>query len=621
MTSTALFVLTLAITSQSVAQTPRQGQDFGGQFVTMRDGLEHFPLATSFGGGGISAAPTAFTGPAEFEWPPNNLRGQQSLIFIQLVDLSALPVGGVNGVVNATRALRIRTGSPQAINQLFPGASLQFGGDAEGNDPFLPLEPIPGAPARVSAELFISTLDELYTFEAGALFRGDLNGRLLWGGECAGGFGDCNDLGLPTGPIPTIYSLAPSDEFPEGRYTPARYCMDAQGDVIPGCTPPPGANAGDLVATPIANWARFVFETTADGRARFLLDPLDGSGESVVYENTLLASAYLDSVAWSTTFAERDAFMLVDNIEASGPVYQLPKPIPLACPYADDLEWLNTGPLMAQSPVRWPSAPTADADVVLDPVAGGKVIEQINDVQPDNYYRREFSTLLPPSNADEHNDLVVSVDVRWVGATPRGFALYGDDQLAARVYLGQYAEDTPLFSTNLFVQINSRYRPIDRTTNDDPLDNYAIPGVDIVNTGAYFNNMGVYTTLTMRLSANGALRVFIGDQRVYAGPSGFATFIDRFDFESENRLIGHSALLRIDNVTTVCGAPSCATDFDFDNATSMSDLQAVLVNFAQPRPGPSLPRQLFREGDANADGEVNFADLNAVLAAFGTSCD
>src|SRR5690606_15604094 len=128
---------------------------------------------------------------------------------------------------------------------------------------------------------------------------------------------------------------------------------------------------------------------------------------------------------------------------------------------------------------------------------------------------------------------------------------------------------------------------------------------------------GVYRTLEMRLSANGALRVSIDGQRIYAGTGAFLTSLDRFAFESENNIFTENSSLRINDVTLACDAPSCAADFDFDDTVTFSDLNAVLAAFGST----GLPASVLNPGDANADGAVDFADLNAVLAAFGTSCD
>ncbi|MFI4855210.1 MAG: FG-GAP-like repeat-containing protein, partial [Phycisphaerales bacterium JB065] len=56
--------------------------------------------------------------------------------------------------------------------------------------------------------------------------------------------------------------------------------------------------------------------------------------------------------------------------------------------------------------------------------------------------------------------------------------------------------------------------------------------------------------------------------------------------------------------------PSCPPDLTGDNTINLADLNLVLANF-----GSSTA-----DGDTNDDGVVDLADLNAVLAAFGTDC-
>lgn len=56
--------------------------------------------------------------------------------------------------------------------------------------------------------------------------------------------------------------------------------------------------------------------------------------------------------------------------------------------------------------------------------------------------------------------------------------------------------------------------------------------------------------------------------------------------------------------------PACPADVTGDGQVNLADLNAVLANFGQQT----------TEGDTNGDGSVDLADLNAVLAAFGSSC-
>lgn len=63
------------------------------------------------------------------------------------------------------------------------------------------------------------------------------------------------------------------------------------------------------------------------------------------------------------------------------------------------------------------------------------------------------------------------------------------------------------------------------------------------------------------------------------------------------------------------GDDPCPGDTNADNQVNFSDLNAVLSSFG----AQASPAEL--EGDVNLDGAVDFGDLNAVLSSFGVSCD
>lgn len=58
--------------------------------------------------------------------------------------------------------------------------------------------------------------------------------------------------------------------------------------------------------------------------------------------------------------------------------------------------------------------------------------------------------------------------------------------------------------------------------------------------------------------------------------------------------------------------PPCPGDSNADGVVNFADLNAVLSDFGQTGQGLA--------GDVNADGIVNFADLNLVLSVFGSIC-
>jgi hypothetical protein len=573
----------LRVESETITQTtPRDGSpSFNGEFVTVRDELENFPVGVSLGGAGVSALPASFTGPPGFVWPLNNLRGQSNTNFVRLIDLSGAPVGGSNGVINATRALEIISGTAQQPGRLFLGASHRLGGHQD--EPAFSLLPTVDNEARISAEYFISTIEQLFTFEPASGLLGFITGRLLWGGACIeDNPGDCVYNGIPVDLNQYILTLGLPCGFSSCTLQPASYCQDASGNPIPGCVPPVGFAVGDLVSPPLGEWCKFAGETTADGRLRFYLDFFNGAGEFQIVDQTLVTSAFIDRVAINSSFEVQDAFLLVDNIEASGHIFASRTPPPLECPYCDGIEWLSTGPILGQTS-RWFVA-LSSAATVIDDGAQGQVISQINNVVPNNEYRREMSTELPLSSATLSNDLVATVQVRTTGSTVRGFALVDGSDLAARVLLNYWPPDSLDFDNGVYVQTNPAYEPIDGEGATDPLVNAPDIGADIVDTQHDWDNNGVYRTLEMRLSASGVLRVSIDGQRIYAGAGAFTNTIDTFVFESENNSSGSGATFRINDVTLICDAPSCAADFDFDDI-------------------------------------ITFADLNAVLSAFGTTCD
>ncbi|MGP1310775.1 MAG: hypothetical protein ACTS27_11310 [Phycisphaerales bacterium] len=594
--------------------------NFNGAFVTMRDELENFPTDTSFGGTGVSAPATSFTGPPGFVWPLNNLRGQsggsEMLPLVRVVDLSTAPVGGPNGIFNASKVVRIQTVAAQPAGGFFTGYNLRFGGDSAGADPLQPLAPTADHNARVSAEHFISTIDQLFTFEPVATFTGFITGRLMWGGVCEEiEPGDCTDIGIPIGLNDQFLALGPCLGFcPGGLFVPLFYCHNAQGQPIPACIPPAGSNIGDPARPPVQNWFRIAAETTADNRLRFLVDLLDGQPEFTIYDNVLLTTPYIDRIGSNTSFESLDAFMLVDNIEASGPLLSLPKPPPLDCPYLDDVEWLSDGPLFNQNP-RWFAALSSAATVITDGDRG-QVIRQVNNINPDNRHRREFATSLPDTPITVANDVIARVKVRTSNQhTVRAFALWNFGDLAARVYLGRQTADT-FYEPSVYAQINPDYNPID-PPNDDPFLNTSVVGVDVADTNADWMNDGQYRTLELRLSANGVLRVSIDGQRIYAGPGAFSNAVDLLAFESENNTFGKGQDMRIDDVEFVCDAPPCAADFNLDDVVDFADLNTVLTNYGALF---IVPPQYFL-GNANNDDAVDFADLNAVLTSFGMTCN
>ena len=66
-------------------------------------------------------------------------------------------------------------------------------------------------------------------------------------------------------------------------------------------------------------------------------------------------------------------------------------------------------------------------------------------------------------------------------------------------------------------------------------------------------------------------------------------------------------------ITALVPLPNCTGDANGDGVVNFADLNTVLANFGSN--GPGIP------GDVNDDDVVNFADLNIVLANFGVNCN
>ncbi len=73
-------------------------------------------------------------------------------------------------------------------------------------------------------------------------------------------------------------------------------------------------------------------------------------------------------------------------------------------------------------------------------------------------------------------------------------------------------------------------------------------------------------------------------------------------------------VLRAVNPASVAPVTFCPGDADGDLSVNFADITAVLANFGTTSPGGLAP------GDANADLAVNFADATVVLANFGSGC-
>lgn len=575
--------------------------------LTMRDELENFPVGVSLGGAGVLAEPTAFTGPDGFEWGQNNLRGQASTDFVKLVDLSNAPVGGANGVINGSRAVEIFTSVAQSPGGFFTGASLRW------------TEEITSAfdyNARASAEIYVSTIDQAYSFETASTAANSIAGRLYWGGECVETFpGDCADIGLPIGPLSTIYALVgcPSCEL-TGNFVPARYCANEFGAPIEGCTPPPGANVGDAVTPPIAEWARYSFELTPDLRVRFSLDRLDGAGEFVIHEGLPWFAQQFNQVRMNTSFESPEARAYFDNIEVS----RFADPPPQAeCPYTDNLDWLIPGPLAAKDQPVWTVFPPATPQVVRNSAPPFESIFYSSQIRDDNtradgVYAPHFATRLPLVEPGAGEEAAVSFLVRTEGPGTTRAAVLLDEHgnVVTRLFFGRRNPTTGIFDRRVFVQTDPDFDPA-----TDPIE----PGVNVDAFGpTFFPHPSNMRRVTMRINKRGSLIVLVDEgsgptPRYFGRTLNGASSFDTLRFESSNDAMGLGDEFAVDIVEVQCAEQYfCPGDVTFDGTTDFTDLNLVLSAFGDT--GPDL------QADANADDTIDFTDLNAVLSAFGTTC-
>jgi hypothetical protein len=534
--------LSLKMSVAERAEAARAAREFaaGGRGlpgpVVMRDNLEGYNIGILPGQSG----PPSFLDPPGFPWGVNLLGGPGAVGYAAIVDLATTPLGGSNGVINASKVIRLRTQASQGQGGFFAGATMRW-------TPLLTA----GAdlPATGSAELFISTADDTYTFEPVNQLQGFITARMLWGGTCVPVNGEgCEDIGLPVGPIPNLYYLAiDSASFTTGVFKPARYCLDSQGAVIPGCVPPAGVSVGDVVPVPTNNWVRMGWEFSADARMEAYLDLHDGSGPVQIVRDALFTSPTLNRIGWNASYEVQGSSMHIDNIEASGYVFEFPTPPALECPYLDSMEWLNPGPLIGQS-FRWFASLSGSVRVVEDGVRG-QVLQQTNGGF--NFYTESANTVLPRALSLPGNPWSVCFDAYTTDETVRGFAIDGEDGVVARVFLGRYDDTDPLnpfFDPTVFVQINPDFDPVN--------DGEPVVGVDIASTG-YQWTPGVYRTICVTVGVDDSLDVRVDGASIFTGEA-FSTVASRFAFESGNNAAGAGSVLRVENVFMACEDPSGA---------------------------------------------------------------
>jgi hypothetical protein len=543
--------------------------------VSVGSDYSNAPVNTSLGGAGVNFVATSQSGdlPEGIAW---NLRGQGSVAFVRVIDptlpidpkdpmsppATPAPPAGSNMVANQTNMVRHRVGTAQPANGFFTGHNnrvLANIANAPQDLTTFPVAPTADNPASISMEIYNTTLGTLDTFEPVAVFTGFITGRVMWGGTCSEDApGDCTDIGLPIGALTEYVSLGPDPaSFTTGLFVPSSICTTATGDPIVGCVPPAGSSVGDPAAVVLNNWHRMIGETTSDGRFITSIDRLDGTPAYSIYSNVILTSGFLDRVGSNASFELQDAETFFDNVVMTGEPFLLPTAPVLECPYVDDIEWINTGPVLGQT-ARYFAALSSALTVINDPTPGrGQVLQQINNISANDQFREEFNSALPAGFATAGDPWSLCADIRTTMATVRSFA--PDSELTnfvaggvtTRVFLGQYSADGISFDNSIFVQINVEYDPND-PNGTPPGDNNPVIGVDIVDTGANWMG-GVYNTLCLTVGFDNSLDVSVNGNSIYTG-SAFSNGATIVRFESENNAFGTGASMRVDNIDFACSA-------------------------------------------------------------------
>ncbi|MFG0291744.1 MAG: hypothetical protein ACF8MJ_01170 [Phycisphaerales bacterium JB050] len=126
--------------------------------------------------------------------------------------------------------------------------------------------------------------------------------------------------------------------------------------------------------------------------------------------------------------------------------------------------------------------------------------------------------------------------------------------------------------------------------------------------------------LKIQVFINGQNHDFVSNQHLQfacTGDLGEPRFVDFNDFDGEQFAevsynAGTGRFSRVNDAPPVCeSVEPCPGDANGDQAVDLADLNLVLANFGTAT----------SNGDVTGDGNVDLADLNLVLANFGTSCN
>ncbi len=417
-----------------------------------------------------------------------------------------------------------------------------------------------GQNVRIVHDTFVNSIDSLWTSEPTYVSSGIIIARLLWGGQNA-----TTGIGLPVGPIPDFYTLAPcgADWFC-GLFspctTPATYVSGA---------PYPGG-AGFFVPVPVGSWFKIITETTVDGRLIHKLDRNDGHGELVIWNepNSVGPVGRVDRMAFAGGYEADNNTCYIDNLHIDGVEFTLPVAPPLKCDggdFVDDFEWLHTGNLSGQSSQVF-NATSAQAIVVDLGPPQGKVVRRANSFS-DDHYRRENGRTLPLTFATGVGPFRLCVEVsipssaQTPNATVHGIAPVSltDNEYVSRLFIGRFDPFNPpaVYNSRLYAQINPAYNPIDDESWPDPYSagpngNGGVPviGVDVADTGVNWA-YNAFRNVCFDVDKGRNMTVSVGGSTVFTG-SSFVNSIDRLDLECENNWPGAGDSIDYDNIVLTC---------------------------------------------------------------------
>ncbi len=517
------------------------------------DNLQPFPTVLNVQPGAAAWSDADITGPGL--WRGTTVAGRTTYATFD-------DVGG-----NSSGKVRLMASGNYAPDQFFFGLRYEF---LRSTDPLARagFEPTVDQPAQLEHDLYVTSLDTMWTSEFGSVSSGALTGRVVWGGTCVD---DCADLGFPTGQLPYVYSF--NYTFIAVAFWPLEWRTSA----------PIGAPAGPVVM-PTNRWIRVRHESRADGTIRHAFDFNDGTGFHVAYDQPQRGSIRFDALLANGSYEAPNSPMYLDNVTARGAeATPAAHPQPLECgpvAYHDDVEWLDVGYLGNQSPLWFDIGYLTTVDETF----GDQVIRQMN-YQADDRYRNQFSRALPATVAMPLHPWTLCEEVRIYGGflheTVRGFAPYSqlDEAIVTRMVLGHYDPlRTPAYQGRVFVQHNPAYDPIDGPTSNPYLpgpngkggvpriggaSTIGDPNFDYYDTGLSLAPFSQAKEWCVVVEHDRTMTVSYSGLDLVGGASGvsidaFAPSITELRHESENQESGLSDALLVDDLYFQCNDVSCS---------------------------------------------------------------